>query len=96
MVVKSTVSGDGILHLALPVGIEEANKEVQVTVEPVVRAPMSQEEWQELVLSTGGKWQGDFERPEQGEYEQREPLSRTGCSTRTPGSITCDAARPRK
>jgi hypothetical protein len=75
MVVKSTVSGDGILHLALPVGIEAANKEVQVTVEPVPSAPMSHEEWQELVLSTGGKWQGDFERPEQGEYEQREPLS---------------------
>jgi hypothetical protein len=75
MVVKSTVSGDGILHLVIPVGIESANKEVQVTVEPAPPVPMSQEEWQELVLSTGGKWQGDFERPEQGEYEQREPLS---------------------
>ena len=75
MVVKSTVSGDGILHLALPVGIEAANKEVQITVEPVSSLPISQEEWQELVRSTGGKWQGDFERPEQGDYEQREPLS---------------------
>jgi hypothetical protein len=28
MVVKSTVSSDGILHLALPVGIEEAIREV--------------------------------------------------------------------
>ena len=75
MVVKSTVSGDGVLHLALPVGIEEANKEVQVTVEPVPPMPRRQEEWQELVLSTAGKWQGDFKRPEQGDYEQREPLS---------------------
>jgi hypothetical protein len=66
MVVKSTVSSDGILHLALPVGIEDANREVQVTVEPVPPAPMSQEEWQKLVLSTGGKWQGEFQRPEQG------------------------------
>jgi len=62
MVVKSTVSSDGILHLALPIGIEEANKEVQVTVEPVHSTPMSQEEWRRLVLSTGGKWQGDFQR----------------------------------
>jgi hypothetical protein len=75
MVVKSTVSSDGVLHLALPVGIEEANKEVQVTVESAILVPLSQEEWQELILSTAGKWQGEFERPEQGEYEEREPLS---------------------
>ena len=75
MVVKSTVSSDGVLHLALPMGIEEANKEVQVTVEAALPVPVSQEEWQDIVLSTAGKWQGEFERPEQGEYEQREPLS---------------------
>jgi hypothetical protein len=39
IVLKSTVSGDGVLHLALPVGAEEANREVQVTVEPVPPAP---------------------------------------------------------
>jgi hypothetical protein len=54
---------------------EEANREVQITVEEVPPAPMSQEEWQQLVLSTGGKWQGEFQRPEQGDYERREPLS---------------------
>ncbi|HUT91870.1 MAG TPA: hypothetical protein VMY37_20415 [Thermoguttaceae bacterium] len=75
MVVKSTVSSDGVLHLTLPVGIEAANQEVQVTVEPVLPVPASQEEWQGLILSTAGRWQGEFERPEQGEYEQREPLS---------------------
>ncbi len=74
MVVKSTVSSDGILRLALPVGIDEANREVAVTVEPVRPARMSQEEWQELVLSTGGKWQGEFQRPEPGDYERRERL----------------------
>jgi hypothetical protein len=74
MVVKSRVGGDGMLHLALPVGLDEANKEVQVTVEPVP-PPMSQEEWRAIVLSTAGKWQGYFERPEQGAYEEREPLS---------------------
>lgn len=34
MVVKAKVSSDGSLHLDLPVGIEEAGKEVQITVEP--------------------------------------------------------------
>lgn len=75
MVLRSTVSSDGVLHLALPIGIEEANKEVQVTVEAAIPLPVSQEEWKELILSTAGKWQGEFERPKQGEYEQREPLS---------------------
>ena len=74
IVVKSTVSSDGILYLSLPVGIDEANKEVQVTVEAVPPVPMSQEEWRGSSLSTGGKWQGEFQRPEQGAYEQREPL----------------------
>jgi hypothetical protein len=75
IVVKSKVSNDGILHLALPVGREEAEKEVQVTVEPISIAPMSQEEWRQAILATAGKWQGEFERPEQGPYEEREPLS---------------------
>lgn len=75
VVVKSTVSSDGVLHLALPIGIEEANKEVQVTVESALPVPASQEEWQDIILSTAGKWQGEFERPEPGEYEPREPLS---------------------
>ncbi len=75
MVVKSTVSSDGVSDLALPIGMEEANKEVQVTVESALPVPVSQEEWQDLILSTAGKWQGEFERPDQGEYEEREPLS---------------------
>ena len=37
VVMRSTVSADGILHLTVPVGPEEAHKEVQVTVEPVNR-----------------------------------------------------------
>jgi hypothetical protein len=75
IVVKSKVSSDGVLHLALPVGLEEADKEVQVTVEPVARPAMTQEEWQTWVASMAGTWEGDFERPPQGEYEEREPLS---------------------
>ena len=76
IVVKSKVSSDGILHLSLPVGLEEAENEVQVTVEPLApRKPMTQEEWRAWVDSMAGTWQGDFERPPQGDYEDREPLS---------------------
>ena len=36
---------------------------------------MTQEEWHAWVDSMAGTWQGEFERPAQGEYEEREPLS---------------------
>ena len=39
IVTKLKVSSDGVLHLTLPVGISEADKEVQVTVEPVPPTP---------------------------------------------------------
>jgi hypothetical protein len=37
IVVNSRVGDDGVLHLALPVGADEANQEVRVTVEPLRR-----------------------------------------------------------
>ena len=75
MVVKSRVGSDGVLHLALPVGVEEADKEVQITVEPITpKKAMTQEEWEAWVDSMAGSWQGDFERPPQGELEERDPL----------------------
>ncbi len=76
MVVKSKVGSDGILHLDLQVGMEGADKEVQVTIEPVAsKKAMTREEWHAWVDSMAGTWQGDFERMPQGEYEEREPLS---------------------
>ncbi|HEX3656721.1 MAG TPA: hypothetical protein VHV55_12975 [Pirellulales bacterium] len=73
MVVKATVGSDGSLHLDLPIGAAEAGKEVQVTVDPVPSA-VSREEWRAWVQSMAGSWQGDFERPPQGQLEEREPL----------------------
>ena len=75
IVVKSRVGSNGILQLALPVGPADADRDVQITVEPVGPPALSPDEWRRRILETAGKWQGEFERPEQGEYEQREPLS---------------------
>lgn len=75
IVITSKVGSDGVLHLDLPVGQAEADREVQVTVESVQPPSMTQEEWRAFILSTAGTWQGEFERPPQGDYEQREPLS---------------------
>jgi hypothetical protein len=75
IVVKSKVSSDGILHLSVPVGLEEADKEVQVTVEQLAsKKQQTREEWREWVESMAGSWHGDFERPPQGEYEERLPF----------------------
>lgn len=76
IVVKSKVSSDGILHLSLPVGLSDADQEVQVTVEPLNgKQAMTQADWEAWVDEMAGSWEGDFERPPQGEFEEREPLS---------------------
>ncbi len=76
MVVHSKVGGDGVLHLDLPMGLQDADAEVQVTVEPFTpKKAMTPAEWRAWVASMAGTWQGDFERMPQGEFEERVPLS---------------------
>jgi len=74
MVLHSRVGRDGVLHIEVPIGAADADQEVQVTIDPVPAVPLTQEEWRQFVLSTAGAWQGDLERPEQGEYEERDEL----------------------
>jgi hypothetical protein len=75
-VVTSRVGADGVLNVVVPLGPGEANREVRVTVEPIVKksVDMTQEEWAAWVDAMAGTWQGDFERPPQGELEERDPL----------------------
>jgi hypothetical protein len=75
VVVNGRVGEDGVLRLELPLGAAEAGRVVSVTVEAIGPPTMTPEEWRRLVLSTAGSWQGDFERPPQGELEKRDPLS---------------------
>lgn len=75
IVLRSRVGVDGVLHLDVPVGEGDADREVQVTIEPFSPPPMTQQEWQDFVRSTAGSiTDPSFTRPEQGEYEQREEL----------------------
>ena len=75
MVLKSRVGADGVLHVSVPVGHADANREVQVTIEPAAAKPMTQEEWREFILATAGSvTDPTFLRHEQGEYERREEL----------------------
>jgi hypothetical protein len=89
MVVASKVGSDGILHLNIPIGVSEADQEVRVTIEPIPK-PMTQEQWRAWVQSMAGSWQGNYERPPQGDYERREPLSSNTSWIRTPGSVGFD------
>ncbi len=75
IIITSKVGSDGVLHLTLPLEPAAAGQDVRVTVEPVVPRVPTPEEWRQAVLATAGRWQGEFERPPQGEYEEREPLS---------------------
>jgi hypothetical protein len=74
MIVKSRVGADGVLHVSIPLGLDDANRDVSVTIDPAPHPPSTQEEWRNFLASTAGAWQGDFERPEQGELEQRDPF----------------------
>ncbi len=73
VVLQSRTDRDGTLHLDIPLGPEQAGREVRVVIEPVAQ-PLTQAEYANWVRSMAGAWQGDFERPPQGEYEHREPL----------------------
>jgi hypothetical protein len=75
IIVTSKVGSDGVLHLTLPLEPAVAGQDVLVTIEPVIRPVPSPEEWRQAVLATAGQWQGDFERPPQTDYEEREPLA---------------------
>ena len=73
--ITSRVGADGILTVTIPLSPAAANEEVRVTVESLnPKPPMTQEEWGAWVKSMAGSLHGDFERPDQGEYEQRDSL----------------------
>ena len=74
MTIRSRVGADGILRVAVPVGVSEADAEMNVTIEPVSPRPMTQAEYVAFIDSLAGAWEGDFERPPQGEPEEREPF----------------------
>ncbi len=82
--IKSRVGSDGVLELRVPVGPDEADREVIVTVEsvgtgtatssPATSDPQDREDWTAFVERTAGSISDPtFRRHDQGEYEQRDP-----------------------
>jgi hypothetical protein len=74
LVVRSRVDGDGMVRVIVPVGKSEAEREVQVTIESLPAAPLPQENYVAWLEGIFGRWEGDFERLPQGEFERRDEL----------------------
>jgi uncharacterized protein (DUF433 family) len=70
IVMHSRIGADGVLQLAVPIGLAEADREVEVTIEPAAPkrdAGGEREEWEQFVHETAGAWQGELEPREPGE-----------------------------
>jgi hypothetical protein len=70
-----TVRADG--SIVVPVGLEEAGKEVEVTVAPMEgkrAGEMTPQEYAAFIDSVAGKWVGDFPEIEDAPPEERDPL----------------------
>lgn len=74
LVVQSRVDADGVLRVSIPVGAAAADREVQVTIEPVGSTAEEDAKYVEWLDQVAGKWHGGFERMPQGEFEARDPL----------------------
>lgn len=78
LVVQSRVGSDGVLHISVPTGKEDADRDVQATIDPLQAGspPMTQEEWHQFVMETAGSiTDPSFVRDEQGTLAQRDTFS---------------------
>ena len=73
---KSRVGPDGVLNLRVPLGPEEANRDVHVTVEPTQRQSRRAdpaESWEDFIKRTYGSCAGlGLEEPEDLPPQQRD------------------------
>jgi hypothetical protein len=77
IVLKSRVGADGVLRISILIGGSDADREVQVTIEPaeeIGSKRLAVDEWRRFVAETAGAWQGDLPRPEQSEFQCRDDL----------------------
>ena len=68
----SHVGNDGVLSLVLTMPPELANKDVEITVRAAKEPFATREEWVKFVREMAGSWEGEFHRPDQGQYEVRD------------------------
>lgn len=71
------VGSDGLLKLEVPLEIADADLEVTVVIQRVAEMADAEDEWPAGYFETvfGSLTDDPLTRPEQGEYEQREPIA---------------------
>ncbi len=76
IIVEHRLSRGGVLELRLPLGEDQAGRDVRVTIEPIApKTAMTPDEWRAAILASAGSWQGEFESPSLDTLEERDPLS---------------------
>ena len=71
-VLKSRVGMDGTLLVSVPLGSQEANREVTVTIEPLFTPHDEQANYLAWLDGIAGRWQGEFVQLPQGAFEKRD------------------------
>ena len=71
--IKARTGADGILHIDVPTGLPETDIEGHLVMAPVAdirqKSEPSGSAWpQGFFEATAGRWHGDLERGEQGDY----------------------------
>ena len=74
LILHSKVDPDGILRLAVPVGVGEADRDMQVTIESAIPQPKVGHNYTAWLDSIAGRWEGEFERMPPAKYESRDAL----------------------
>ena len=74
LVVHSKVGPDGVLRLNVPVGAVQADREMQITIEPAAPSNETSRDHSSWLDSIAGHWQGDLERMPSAGYESRDIL----------------------
>lgn len=90
------VGSDGLLKLEVPLEIADADLEVTVVIQPIAEMVGAADEWPAGYFATvvGALSDDPLTRPEQGEYEQREPFAWSIGSIRTRSFVSSIAVLP--
>ncbi len=74
----SKADADGVIHVEIPVGPGAADVEFRIVAERLSDAPrparpfLNREEWLAFIERTAGKWQGEFEIPDDPPPQERD------------------------
>ena len=73
----ATVTNDGTLTIPVPADVTPGAHAVIVEIDerPVGPEHRDATDWPTFLKETAGAWRGDYERPAQGDYEERDELS---------------------